>query len=416
MGRKAFEGVKIAEFSWFIAGPASSKYLADHGATVVKVESHTRVDPQRTLSPLVGGEPTGDNSVTYGRHNANKYSVTLDLKHPNGQKLALKLIMWADIVTENFAPGVMERWGLDYKSVRKLRSDIIYFSSSLQGRGGPHADFAGYGSHASALIGFEEVCGWPDRMPTLPYGAYTDFVCPRFNAAALIAALEYRRRTGKGQWIEQSQCETSLHFFSPPVMDYLVNGRVARRDGNRLPHATPHGIFPCKGDDRWIAIAVFTDKEWRSFCNAIGNMEWTKKTEFTTLSKRKENEDELEKLVGEWTVNYTAEHVEGILQAAGVAANIVAKPSDLFEDPQLKHRNFFARLEHPVVGRQAFEHQESFILSKTPREITMPPPCLGEHNVYVFKELLGMTDDEIANHIVDGSITTKLPGGLKFIM
>ena len=416
MGKKVFEDIKVADFSWAAVGPLSSRYLADHGATVVKIETHHRLDTLRVTSPYPGGKPSVDGSMFYGRHNANKYCVSIDLNHPNGQKLAWKLIMWADIVAESFSPRVMQKWGLDYESVRKVRPDIIYLSSSMQGHGGPHTSYVGYGPNACALSGFSEVSGWPDRMPAAPHGAYTDYICPRFNATALIAALDYRRRTGKGQWIEQSQFETSLHFFSPPIMDYLINERILGRQGNRLPHAAPHGVFPCKGDDRWVAIAVFTDEEWQAFCHAIGNPEWTKKAEFTTLLKRKGNEDELEKLVGEWTTNYTAEQVESILQSAGVAVNIVAKSSDVYEDPQLKHRNYFVRLEHPVMGRPAFEPQACYILSKTPREVAMPSPCLGEHNAYVFKELLGMTDDEIADHIVDGSITTELPGEFQFSM
>lgn len=416
MSKKVFDGIKVAEFAWAAVGPLSSKYLADHGATVVRIESHQRVDILRATSPVVGGKATVDSSMCYGRHNSNKYCVSIDLNHPNGQKLAWKLIMWADIMTESFSPRVMKKWGLDYENVKKKRPDIIYLSSTMQGHIGPHASYAGYGHNACALCGFTEITGWPDLAPAAPYGPYTDFICPRFNAAALIAALEYRRRTGKGQWIEQAQFETSLYFIAPLIMEYMVNGRIANRQGNRLPHAAPHGVFPCQGDDRWVAIAVYTDEEWVAFCHAIGNPEWTRRAEFATLENRKENEDALESLIGQWTINHTADEVEGILQTAGIAANVVAKPSDVYEDIQLKHRNYFVRLEHPAMGKQAFEPQACFILSKTPREVTMPSPCLGEHNGYVFKELLGMTDDEIADHIVDGSITTEVPGEFQIKM
>ena len=413
MNKKVFEGIKVAEFAWAGVGPLSSRYLADHGATVVKVESHNRLDVTRVESPYTTERPTADTSMTYGKFNPNKYCVTIDLNHPNGRKLAWRLIKWADIMTESFSPRVMQGWGLDYESVRQVRPDIIYLSSSMQGRGGPHSNFAGYGPNMCALCGFSEVSGWPDRMPSPPYGAYTDFICPRFNAMGLMAALEYRRRTGKGQWIEQSQFESSLNFFSPPVMDYQINGRIATRQGNRLPHAAPHGVFRCKGDDRWVAIAVFTDEEWQAFCHAIGNPEWTKRPEFVGLPKRKENEDELERLVEEWTISHTPEEVENILQNAGVAASILARSQDIYNDPQLKHRNYLVWLNHQLMGRQGFENQACYILSKTPREITRPSACLGEHNAYVFKDLLGMTDDEIAEHIIDGSITTELSGEIK---
>jgi len=413
MQSKVFGGIKVAEFAWTVVGPSSSRYLADHGATVVKIESHSRLDTLRATSPYSGSEPHVDGSMCYGRYNANKYCVSIDLNHPNGRKLALKLIMWADIMTESFSPPVMKKWGLDYESIREIKPDIIYLSSSMQGRSGPHANYVGYGQNACPLCGFSEVSGWPDRIPAPPHGAYTDYICPRFNATALIAALDYRRRTGKGQWLEQSQFETSLHFFASPIMDYSVNGRIMHRQGNRSPFAAPHGAFQCKGDDQWVAIAVFTEEDWQAFCNAIDNPEWTKRKEFSTLAQRKQNEDELERLITSWSINLAPHEAESILQSAGVAASIVEKSSDIYDDVQLKYRNYFVRLPHPVMGKQAFEPQACYMLSKTPREISMPSPCLGEHNEYVFKHLLGMTDDEISDHIVDGSITTELSGEFK---
>jgi len=416
LNQKPFEGIKVVEFAWVAVGPCTSRYLADHGATVVRIESHNRMDILRATSPFAHGKPDINGSMFFGRHNPNKYSVSIDLSNPNGRELAWKLIMWADIVTESFSPGIMQKWELDYENVSKVRPDIIYLSSSMQGHDGPHAKYAGVGSNACALAGFSEISGWPDRMPAAPHGAYTDYICPRFGATALIAALDYRRRTGRGQWLEQSQFETSLHFFSPPIMDYIVNNRIAERQGNRLAQAVPHGVFPCKGDDRWVAIAVFTDEDWQAFCRTVGKLGWRDRAEFLTFSSRPENEGEREKLVSEWTINYTAEQVENMLQNNGVAAAVVAKTSDVYKDEQLKHRNYFIRLNHAVMGEQAYEPQACFILSKTPREITMPSPCLGEHNAYVFRDLLGMTDEEIAKHIIDGSITSELPGGFQISM
>jgi benzylsuccinate CoA-transferase BbsF subunit len=291
-----------------------------------------------------------------------------------------------------------------------VRPDVIYFSSSQQGRGGPHSSYAGYGQNAVNFSGFSEVTGWPDRSPSPPYGAYTDYVSCRFAAFAIMAALEYRRRTGKGQYLEQSQFESSLQFFAPPLMDYQINGQILKRDGNRLPTASPHGVFPCLGDDRWIAIAVLTEEQWYQFCRAIDNPALVTQPEFSSLARRKKNEDELEKLVAGWTVQHTAAEAEEILQKAGIPASVVEKASDLYRDPQLAARHYFTPLEHPVMGLQKYEAQASFLLSKTPREITRPSPCVGEHNEYVFKDLLGMTEDEIAEYLVDGSITTELAG------
>jgi len=405
MPGKVFEGIKIAEFAWVAVGPQTSKYLADHGATVVKIESHKRLDHLRLLSPFSQKKKGLNRSMFFGKYNANKYSASLDLRQPKARELAWELIKWADIVTESFRPGVMKKLGFDYESVSKVKPDIIYFSTSMQGQTGPFAKYGGLGPMISAVAGFGEISGWPDRMPSPPYGAYSDYFCQRFSSTALIAALEYRERTGKGQWIEQSQLETSIQLIAPLVMDYAVNGHIAGRDGNRLPSAAPHGVYPCKGKDRWVSISVFTDEEWQSFCKTIGNPEWVTDSKFRTLINRKKNEDELDGQVTQWTSKHTAEHVENSLQAAGVASHAVAKASDLFKDPQLEHRKYFVRLDHKEMGTPAYQQQADFILSKTPRELTMPSPCLGEHNDYVFKNLLGLTDDEIADRIADGSIT-----------
>lgn len=411
--KKVFEGIKIAEFAWVAAGPQSSRYLADHGAIVVTIESHTNLDLLRLAGPFPENIPGLDRSMFFGKYNANKYGVSLDLNHPQGIELAWRLIKWADIMTESFRPGTMKKWGLDYHSVSEVKPEIIYLSTSLQGNYGSFSRFGGTGELITAVSGYGEMTGWSDRVPLPPYGAYSDYLCQRFNGAALIAALEYRRRTGKGQWIEQSQLESSLHFLAPVIMEYIINGVMAHRNGNRYYNAAPHGVFPCKGEDRWVVIAVFTDEEWQAFCNVIGNPDWVQKAEFSTFLRRKENEDKLERLVAEWTLKHVADEIENALQNAGVCAHKVAKGSDLFEDPQLGHRKFYVRLNHPEMGRPAYQNQAGFLLSKTPREIIMPSPCLGQHNEYVYKELLGMSDEEIAEHIVVGSITTQLPGGFQ---
>jgi benzylsuccinate CoA-transferase BbsF subunit len=416
MNKNVFEGIKVAEFAWVVVGPSSSRYLAEHGATVVKIESHKRLDTLRGSSPFANNIASPDSSMFFGRHNSNKYSVSIDLQHPNGKQLAWKLIEWADIITESFSPGTMQKWGLGYDEVKKVKPDIIYLSSSMQGGGGPHSSYAGYGQNAVNLCGFTEISGWTDKMPAAPQGAYTDFVCARFNALALIAALDYRRRTGKGQWIEQSQFESSLHFLSSPIMDYQINGRVMSRNGNRLPHASPHGVFQCQGDDNWISISVVNEEQWPKICQAIGNPGLSSQKEFATLTARKSHEDALEKIINNWTQNRTASEVEAILQKAGIPANIVEKPSDVYKDPQLAYRHYFTPLEHSAMGVQKYETQSCYILSKTPRQIKTPSPNLGEHNEYVFKELLKMSDDDIAEHIIDGSITTELPGGFKVTM
>jgi crotonobetainyl-CoA:carnitine CoA-transferase CaiB-like acyl-CoA transferase len=412
--RSVFDGLKIAEFAWVIVGPATSRYFAEHGATVVKIESHRRLDTMRGTSPFAGGRPTVDSSMAYGRHNPNKYSVSIDLQAPGGRELAWKLIEWADVVTESFSPGTMEKWGLGYEEVRQKRPDIIYLSSSMQGRGGPHSAYAGYGMNAVNLCGFTGVTGWPDRRPAAPHGAYTDYINTRFNALAIMAALDYRRRTGKGQYIEQSQFETSLHFFAPPVMDYFASGAVMERDGNRSPEACPHGVFPCKGDDEWLALAVTNENEWQNLCIAIGRPDLAAR--YPALADRQAHEETLERLIAEWTARYSPSEAEAVLRPAGVPCHAVARPKDVYGDAQLASRGYWQELRHPVMGPQKYEPQSSFILSETPRRLTMPSPCLGEHNEQVFKGFLGLTDDEISSRIADGSITTELPGEFKASM
>jgi benzylsuccinate CoA-transferase BbsF subunit len=405
MGKKLFEGLKIAEFAWVIVGPSSSRYLAEHGATVIRIESHLRPETLRFLSPYPEGKPGLNKSMYFGKFNSNKYSLSLNMNHPQGLEVAWKLIKWCDIMTESFTPDIMTKWGLDYSKVSQVRPDIIYLSTCMQGKSGPHSRVAGYGTMLTGLAGIDDLSGWPDRPPSPPWDAYTDTICPRFNAAALIAALLYRHRTGKGQLVEQSQYESSLQFISPVIMDYFTNHHIATRNGNRLDYAAPHGVFPCQGDDRWMAIAVFNDEEWQKLCQAMGQPAWSLEDKYSTLDNRKQHETELEVHLAEWTSSFKAEELEAALQSAGVPSHRVSKSQDLFTDEQLKHRQFFTWLEHSEMGKVPYEPQSTYIMSKTPREIHQPSPCLGEHNLYVLKEVLGYSEEEIGNFISEGAVT-----------
>lgn len=412
MTKKVFNGIKVAEFAWVVVGPSTSRYLADHGADVVKIESHKRLDTNRINGPFVGGIPTPDGSMFYGKHNPNKKCISIDPGNPAGKKLAWKMILWADIVTESFSPGTMEKWGMGYEDVKKIKPEIIYFSSSMQGRGGPHSSYAGYGQNAVNFSGFTEITGWPDRLPCPPYGAYTDYVSCRYAAFALMSALVYRQKTGKGQYIEQSQFETSVQMISPLIMDYQINGNIMKRNGNRHPSAAPHGVYRCKGDDNWVAISIMNDEQWFKFCQVIGNPDLANHNDYVNLIQRKKNEDALDELVTRWTSTLRAEEAESALQNNGVPSNIIEKASDIYVDSQLASRQYFTTLEHSVMGKQKYESQACFILSKTPRQITTPSPCIGEHNESVFKDMIGLSDDELAEHIIDGSITTEIKNSI----
>jgi benzylsuccinate CoA-transferase BbsF subunit len=405
-GKKSrpFAGVNVLDFTWAGVGPLTVNYLAFYGATVVKVESATRPDPIRHLTPFQGGIPSPERGYYFAYvQSAKKCGITLNLDHPRGIELAKRIVTWADVVVESFTTGAMEKWGLDYDNLKKIKPDIIMLRTCMHGHSGPLAKHHGQGFVLTALSGLDALTGWPDRPPSGLYDAYTDFVAPLFNAVSLIAALDYRRRTGKGLCIDQSQHEAVLQCIAPLILGYTANGTEPRANGNRLDYAAPHGIYRCQGDDRWCAIAVFTDDEWKSFGNAIGNPAWVSDPKFTTLSGRKQNEGELDRLVEEWSSQHAAEEVMTLLQAAGVAAGMVANARDQSEDPQLKHYHCFNKLDHPEMGELSFYHGPGFNLPKTPYELGRPT-MIGEYNEYVYTKLLGLSDEEWAELIADGVI------------
>jgi benzylsuccinate CoA-transferase BbsF subunit len=281
-----------------------------------------------------------------------------------------------------------------------VKPDIIMLSTSMQGRTGPYASHPGLGYHLVALSGISHITGWPDRQPPF-LGPYTDFIGPHFSVLVALAALDYRLRTGRGQHIELSQYENSVHFMAPILLDYMLNGRLAGREGNRCACAAPHSAYRCKGEDRWCTIAVFSDGEWESFCRVLGSPSWSRDPKFTRLSGRKQNEDELDRLVEEWTASHSDEEVMDLMQAGGVPAGLVQTGEDLLErDPQLKHRRFFRELDHPEIGRH-YARGPSFILSRSPW-LPQRSPLLGEHNEHVLKGILGRSDEEIARLTIEG--------------
>jgi benzylsuccinate CoA-transferase BbsF subunit len=393
MSDGALENVLIVNFGWVLAAPVTSKYLADLGARVIRVESVHRPDPLRTNTPYKDNIPGVNRSAYHALYNANNYSMALNLKHPRGVEIAKRLVAKSDVVVENFTPGSMKRLGLSYKEIKEIKPDIIMISLSMQGQTGPFATYQGFGNQLTGLTGFTHITGWPDRDPVQPYAGVTDACTPSLGAAAIIAALLYRRRTGKGQYLDMSQNEASIHYLAPLMLDYFTSGRIASRSGNQCDYAAPHAAYPCQGDDRWCAIAVFTDSEWKAFCNVLGNPEWTKRAEFADLPGRKKNEEELNALIAGWTEKHTAEEVMHLMQAAGVAAGIVSRPDDLLEDPQLRHRKHFWYIEHSELG--SYPHLgESFQMSRTPVEGRMPAPTLGEHTEYVCTKIMNIPDDE----------------------
>jgi len=405
MNKPIFEGLKVADFTAAVAGPLVTRALGAQGATVVKVECHKFPEPVRYVAPYRNDEPGVERSVQYPFYNFSKYSISVDLATSKGQEIAKRLVKWADVLVENMVPGAMLKWGLDYENCRKINPQLIYLSSSSLGRSGPLATYAAWGYHHGPLAGFSHLTGWPDRAACVDTIAYTDSIAPIFSLIAIAGALLYRRKTGKGVYIDQSQTEAGIYFLGPAMLDWFVNGRVANRQGNRDPNMAPHGIFPCAGEDRWVAIAVSNDEEWQKFCRAIGKDEWLCDERFATIMARKENEEALESLIKAWTSQRTPEEVMELLQSAGVPAGVVQNAGDIFNDPQLKHREHFEVLEHKIIGKHTVE-RPPYRFHKAPYPRQRPAALLGEDNEYVLKELLGYTDDEIAELLIDKAITT----------
>ena len=396
-------GVRVADFTWFGAGPIFTQALAHYGAEVIRVESQVRLDGLRFTQPMPKDRPPGINlSGYFNNFNAGKLSITINLNSEKGRELALRLIAVSDIVAENYTPGTFEKWGLSYERILQVKPDIIMVREPMQGASGPHRDFAGFGAVITPLAGISHLSGFPHRPPVGLGTNYTDYVVnPGHALIATLAALHYRNRTGKGQLIEVAQLESSVNVIGVALLDYTANRRVQERQGNRLPYAAPHGVYRCQGDDRWVAIAIFDDEQWQRFCQAVDE-EWVRDARFATLLGRKEHEDELDRLIEAWTARQEAEAVMEALQAAGVPAGVVQSAADLLDrDPHLHERGYYHYLEHPEAGRTAYDGP-GFRLSRTPGGPRSPAPLLGQHTEQVCKRVLGLSDEEIAMLVMEG--------------
>jgi len=400
-----FTGLKVLEFGGGAAGPLGTRYFADHGATVVRVESRQRPDFIRLLRYTPGTEGGLDASHMFAMVNVNKYGIALNMSHAKGPEIARRLVKWADVLAENFAPKAMAKWGLDYESLRNIKPDLIMISTCLNGQTGPERNYPGFGGQGSAISGFNHLTGWPDREPLGPYGTITDSLSPRFVALLVGSALLHRRRTGQGQYIDLSQVEGGIVCLSENIVTQTATGEALGRLGNRSRHAAPHGAFRCAArdddDDRWVAIAIHDDGDWQRFRRAIGDPSWAADAPFTTTAGRLANVDALEAHVTSWTRTRSAEEVMATLQAAGVDAGVVENFEDLTRDPQLAHRRHFREVEHRVIGKHLAETNGTRF-SRTPEEIRMAAPCLGEHSEYVYRELLGMSAEEYSALLADG--------------
>ncbi len=389
-----FSGLTILAFCWAVVGPLSMKFFADHGATVIRVETRKRPCTMRSSAPYKDNVPNYNKGGYFNYYNSNILSLSLNMQLPEARAIAKRLSVECDVFMENYTPGNMEKWGLSYEELKKERPDIIMMRQSGYGSWGPYKNLPAFGMVLVPIAGLPNFIGWPDGEP-LPVGvsAYTDCISPRFATAALIAALDHRKKTGKGQLLDLSQFETAIYFIAPALLDYVANNREPERIGNSSPYAAPHGVYPCKGEDRWCTIAVSNDDEWASLCNEMRKPEYITDPRFNTFDNRKKNEGELNTLIDEWTPQCTPEEIMERLQSVGVPAGVVKNTKDVFEDPQLNQRNIYWPMEHSEMGM--FTHLgQSFLLSKTPSQPFSPSPLLGEHTEYVCTEILGMSDEE----------------------
>jgi len=397
-----FSGLKILAFAWAVVGPLTTKFFADHGATVIRIETSYRPCTMRSSAPYKDNKPGLNRGGYFTYYNANILSFALNMNHPRAPEITRKLVAWSDVFFENYTPGVIEKWGLDYENLKKMKPDIIMLRQSGYGSWGPYKNLPAFGMVLVPIAGLPNFIGWPGKEP-LPVGvsAYTDCISPRFASAALIAALDHRNKTGKGQLIDVSQFEAAISFILPGLLEYVATGEEPERIGNSSPYAAPHGVYPCRGDDRWCAIAVTTEEEWQKFCREIGRPELIKDPRFNSLANRKKNEEALNKLVGEWTIKQTPEDVMTRLQKVGAAAGVVQNAADTYKDPQLRQRNIYWPMQHAEMGE--FTHLgESFMLSKTPAQAYSSSPLLGEHTEQVCTEMLGMSDEEFVSLMQEG--------------
>jgi len=389
--KDALEQVKVLEFGAYAAGPCIGKYLANFGAEVVHVESARRPDGFRLqYPPYKDGQVGLNRSGCFAFFNDSKYGVTLDLKHPEGLKLAHRLVAWSDIVIENMRPGVMERLGLGYGTLREHKPGLVMLSTSNMGQTGPHASHPGFGSQLSSLSGFTHLIGEPGGPPNFLYGPYIDFIAVAYGGISVLAALDYRRRTGEGAFIDLSQYEAGLQFISGALLDYSANGVVARRDGNRDPVAAPHGCYPCR-DDQWCVISCWDDAEWERLCRAAGKECWLSDERFKTAAGRKEHEAELNRLMASWTGDEDARRLACRLQTRGVHAAHVNTVRDLFTDPQVAFREVWQKQTHPEMGEHSYR-MASYSLSETPGGVRRAAPCLAQDNEEVFLNVAGLSE------------------------
>jgi crotonobetainyl-CoA:carnitine CoA-transferase CaiB-like acyl-CoA transferase len=404
MSRLPLEGIRVLDLSMWQAGPTVTMVLGDMGAEIIKIEALQRLDGWRGGAGLTENRAY-ERAPNWNGLNRNKLGLTLDLKHPAGAELFKRLVAVADVVVENYTPRVMHDFGLSYDVLQEINPGLVMIALSGFGATGPWRDFSAFAFPTEEMSGYSQLTGYADGPPMLAGHPVTDALAGMMGTFSVLVALEHRRLSGTGQYLDLSQVEALTGLIGEAVADYSMNGRLRPRMGNRHPWMAPHGVYRCCGDDSWVAIAAGTDAEWRALCEVMGRAELANDARFATLPARHRNQAELDGHIEAWTRERDHHEVMDILQQAGIAAGPVLTPSQILSDPHLEARGFFEVLERAEVGGHPYPGP-AFKLSKTPGRLRRPAPLLGEHNDYVLGVLLGMSDAEMRELASDDVIGT----------
>jgi len=408
---RPLEGIRILDLTWVLAGGGGPRLLDALGAEAIRIEWRDRLDMLRLAGPFVGPEPDPakprgqqsppanvNRSGIFNDINSGKRAISLNMTRPEGREVFKRLVAVSDVVVDSFTSETMRNWGLSYEVMKSIKPDIIYLQQSGWGYKGVYSSFGSYGPIAQAVSGLTEQSGLPAPHPPAGWGySYMDWSGAYYCAIMMLLAVYHKKRTGKGQYIDGSQLEPSIYLTGTAVLDFVVNGRHTQRTGNRVTArpAAPHGAYRCAGEDRWIAIAVTTEEEWRALAGEMGNPDWTRDPRFGTMAGRIQNQDELDRLIGAWTADQDALALQDRLQKAGVPAGVCQTAEDRVErDPQLRHLNWLIPLVHPEIGTWPIKDVPFHFANATVGQggpLERAAPCYGQDNDYVYGELLGMT-------------------------
>jgi crotonobetainyl-CoA:carnitine CoA-transferase CaiB-like acyl-CoA transferase len=399
MQKLPLKGIRVLEFCQMWAGPHMSEWLSVMGAEVIKVETNPRIDYMRTVGAPPGLAGTGPNvGSAFATLNWGKKSIALNMTNSRAQELAKKLVKMSDVVAENFGGAVLDRWGMSYAELKKIKPDIVVYAGSGYGRSGPYKERPAYAEIVDAFVGATFANGYPGGEPAVVgVSPWTDAGQAITSSFAILTALYHRIQTGEGQYIDAAMIEENANFLGELVMAYTINGTISERSGNRDPIMAPHGCYPCKStkdEAEWVAIAVANQKEWRVLCKLMGDPGWTKQLEFEDELSRWKNQEALDKNLRQWTSRSGAYEIAQKLQKAGIAAAASLSPKQLTHDEHLAARKFFVKTKHPVLGEVTLTGLP-FRFSNSPGGNYEAAPLLGEDNDYVFGELLGLSKEEI---------------------